>query len=294
VVLLELTPFTNYYYKEFVPVVTRKKTPDHILDASGHANAILEIQHESASAALRALSVLEVLSKAQAPLSLAELAPLTKLPKPTVFRIVTMLEEAGFLVREPTSKRYCVGHRASAMASNALMHSPNFAVRRAIVEELVEQTGETCNITVPNGHTTMVLERVESSWPLRVHLVSGSVIPLYASASGKLFLGAMAKRARDRYLELVPRIPYTPNTMVDRDTLEREIASARKNGYNFDNQEYLNGINSLAVPVFGPNRKIAAAIAVQAPEMRMNSQQAQEFLPALQRAAEAVAATLDF
>jgi IclR family transcriptional regulator, acetate operon repressor len=251
-----------------------------------------EQQHESASAALRALAVLEILAQAQAPLSLAEVSPLSRLPKPTVFRILTLLEEAGFVAREPQSKRYSLGIRSQTMASNAMIHSPNFAVRRAIIEELVEETGETCNLTIPNGHNVMVLERVESHWPLRVHLTAGSVVPLYASASGKLFMGGMAKRARDRYLELVPRVPYTQTTIVDRAVLEREIQNARKNGYSVEDQEYLNGINSLAVPVYGPNNKIAAALGVQGPEVRMNLQQAKEFLPALQRAAVALAATM--
>jgi IclR family transcriptional regulator, acetate operon repressor len=290
-VLLVLTQFLQHSKKVWTNVVTRKKLPEHIIDASGTANAIKEQQHESASAALRALTVLEILSDADKALSLAEVAPLAKLPKPTVFRILSLLEESGFVAREPQSKRYSLGPRSQHMASNAVVHSPNFAIRRAIIEELVEETGETCNITIPNGHTIMVLERVEAQWPLRVHLSAGSLLPLYASASGKLFLGGMAKRARDRYLDLVPRIPYTANTLIDRGRLEQEILTARKNGYSVESQEYLTGINSLAVPVVA-GTKVLAAVGVQAPEVRMNLLQAREFLPSLQRAALAIAATL--
>ena len=51
-----------------------------------------------------------------APLSLDELTTALQLPKPTVYRILTMLKDADLLRREPGSKRYTVGPRLSSFA----------------------------------------------------------------------------------------------------------------------------------------------------------------------------------
>lgn len=68
------------------------------------------------SAALRALAVKETVAKADGPVVLSEIMSATGLPKPTVHRILVLLECAGMLVRQPQDKRYGAGPRLSALA----------------------------------------------------------------------------------------------------------------------------------------------------------------------------------
>lgn len=56
---------------------------------------------EAGSAALRSLSVMEFVANSERSVSLTEIMQAVNLPKPTVFRILTTLEEAGMLLREP-------------------------------------------------------------------------------------------------------------------------------------------------------------------------------------------------
>ena len=54
---------------------------------------------------------------------------------------------------------------------------------------------------------------------------------------------------------------------------------------SFDREEYLVGVICMAVPVIGKNGELLAALAIQAPEARMNVHTARRHLPALRRAA---------
>lgn len=249
---------------------------------------------EAGSAALRSLSVMEFVANSERSVSLTEIMQAVNLPKPTVFRILTTLEEAGMLLREPDAKRYVPGERLANLAANVLLHSPHRSARRAILEELVEKIGETCNLTIPNGHYVMYLDRVESSWPLRINLHAGSKVPLYASASGKLFLAYAPKRMRDRLLTSAPLIGHTKNTLTSLRQLEAEFTRIRRSGYAVDNEEYLMGICCLAVPVLNDQERVVSAVAVHAPVARMNVAQAEEYLPALKEAAEQIGQTLDW
>lgn len=249
---------------------------------------------EAGSAALRSLTVMEFVANSERSVSLTEIMQAVGLPKPTVFRILTTLEEAGILLREPDAKRYVPGERLTNLAANVLLHSPHRSARRAILEELVEKVGETCNLTIPNGHHVMYLDRVESSWPLRINLHAGSKVPLYASASGKLFLAHSAKRMRDRLLTSAPLIAHTKNTLTSLRQLELEFTKVRRGGYAVDNEEYLAGICCLAVPVLNDQERVVAAIAVHGPVSRMSEAQAIEFLPTLKEAAEQIGQTLDW
>lgn len=271
-------------------------TAEHDADALEQSVADHDDTHarEAGSAALRSLVVMEFVANSDRSVSLTEIMQAVKLPKPTVFRILSTLEEAGMLLREPDAKRYVPGERLSNLAANVLLHSPYRSARRAILEELVEKLGETCNLTIPNGHYVMYLDRVESSWPLRINLHAGSKVPLYASASGKLFLSYAQKRMRDRLLTSAPLIAHTKNTMTTLRELETEFTKVRRSGYAVDNEEYLTGICCLAVPIMNDQERVVAAVAVHGPSARMGVNQAIEFLPTLREAAEQISQTLDW
>jgi len=246
------------------------------------------------SAILRALGILEAICAGETPSQLSEICNAVDLPKPTVFRILGVLEHAGLVAREPGSKRYNSGPRMRELAAATLMHSPARAARHAILEELVEEVGETCNLTIPNGDSVMYLDRVEAAWPLRIALGAGSSVPLHASASGKLFLAAMSRRARERFIATAPLVRHTVNTLVDPARLSSELDRVRRQGYAVDNEEYLIGICCVAVPVPNPQGRVVAALAMHAPVARMRLEDAMQFLPEIRRAADAVALTLDW
>jgi IclR family transcriptional regulator, acetate operon repressor len=248
----------------------------------------------SSSATLRAFAIIEKVATAEVPVSLTDIVRLVDLPKPTVYRILTMLEESGVLIREPDGKHYVPGDRLMQLCGSVLMRSPQRSARHAIIEELVEQIGETCNLTIPNGNYVMYLDRVETHWPLKVNLHAGSKVPLYASASGKLFLAFMQKRSRDRFLQNTPLIKHTKNTLSDYKSLEVEFKKIRELGYAVDDEEYLSGINCIAVPVTDDEGRVLAGVAAHAPVARMNLTQMREYIPAMKLAAESIATSIDW
>lgn len=246
------------------------------------------------SAILRAVRILEAIAGQDSPPPLSEICREVDLPKPTVYRILTTLEHAGLIGREPGTKRYTCAERLSSLAGETLLRSPNRAARRGVLEELVEQIGETCNLAIPNNNSVLLLDRVEVSWPLRVTLSVGSTLPLYATASGKLFLSHLPKRSRDRFLRVTPLIAHTRNTLIDPTRLAREFEQVRSEGHAFENEEYIAGISSIAVPVRDIDGRVVAALSVQAPPERLGAEEIKEFLPQMRQAAEAIAQTIDW
>jgi len=254
---------------------------------------------DASSPALRLIGLLEQVSRADKPQTLTEIIGLTGQPKPTVYRMLQQLEQAGFLVKEPDGKRYAPGPRLSRLAEDVLLNAQVRANRHAILQRLVDETGETCNFTMQSGTDVVYLDRVETAWPLRFHLQPGSRVPLHCSASGKLFLAYMQPAQRNRLLDLLRYQRHTPNTITTRIQLETELARVRAQGYALDDEEYLDGLVCIAVPVFDPRgrQKVRGSVAIQAPASRFPIDRAPSALPALKRAAEAfaeaIAATAD-
>lgn len=244
---------------------------------------------QQTSATLRAIAVLEAIAASDGPLGLVELMQATGLPKPTVHRIVNLLEGAGLLAREAEGKRYAPGPRLASLGLAALSNVAWRAPRHAILKALVGEIGETCNLTLLDGSEVVYLDRVEAAWPLRLHFQTGSRVPAHASASGKLLLSLLPARERRRILEILPYSYHTANTITRRTDLEAALKRIRRERLATDNEEYLDGTVCVAVPVESATRFVPAALAVHAPITRMTLEQAVKCVPALRKAAAKLA-----
>jgi DNA-binding IclR family transcriptional regulator len=244
---------------------------------------------------LKPLSLLEAVANAQHPTTLAELAVSMNVPKPTMHRWLGSLETAGLLQRTPDGRRYELAPRAASLAFSILSNKPAGAVRHEILRRVVQEVGESCNLTVLEGTQVHYLDRVESKWPLRVTFQQGSKVPAYCSASGKLFLALMQPAKRELVLRKTQLERQTANTITEKSALLDEMKEIRRVGYALDREEFLEGLICLAVPVFqkkGRLRACVAALAIQAPVARLPHTEILSKLPALQNAADALASTL--
>lgn len=237
---------------------------------------------------LRLFALLEVISHQDAPFTLQTMADETGLPKPTLHRMLAQLETAGILQRDGNGRHYSTGQRLRALAENILLNSTTHGARHAILRKLVDEVGESCNLTAFSGSEVLYLDRVETAAPLRFYLHPGSRVPAHCSATGKLFLGQMSATQRRRLLTAVPLESFTPNTLTHPDALEKEIQTVRAQGFALDNEEFLPGLLCLGVLVPSPKASSNMGIALQAPVMRLSREKAMSFLPTLQRAAEAI------
>ncbi len=239
---------------------------------------------------MRLFALLEVMASRDQLFSLQGLVEETGLPKPTLHRMLQQLESAGLLQREDDGRHYSTGLRLRQLAENLLLNNTFHGAQHMVLRQLVEEIGESCNLTALSGSEVVYLDRVETAAPLRFYLRPGSRVPAHASASGKLFLAQLTPAQRKRLLSHVPLEAYTPKTLTTLDALEAEIARVKRDGHACDNEEFLPGLLCLAVLVPSPRGKSNLAIALQAPLMRLTADEALQWLPAMQRAAAALAA----
>lgn len=241
---------------------------------------------------LRLFALLEVIAKRDQLFSLQSLVEDTHLPKPTLHRMLQQLESAGLVQRERDGRQYSTGVRLRRLAEQLMLNSTFHGARRAVLRHLVDGLGESCNLTALAGNEVVYLDRVETAAPLRIYLHPGSRVPAHCSASGKLLLSQMTPVQRRRLLVHAPLQSFTANTLTDSAALEAELDRVRRDGYALDNEEFLPGLMCAAVlvPAAEGERCSNLCVAVQAPTVRMNAERARSMLPALRRAAQAMAA----
>lgn len=157
------------------------------------------------------------------------------------------------------------------------------------LERLAHALQETCSVTVLDGHSIRYVARVTTNRLVGPSLSVGSVLPAYCTAAGRVLLAGLPDSALDAYLRSVELERFTPQTIVNRAALRKEIKRAAAQGWYLADQEADAGIRSMAVPLHDANDRVIAALNVSCYLGRVDlPRMTAEFLPQLQNAAAAV------
>ncbi|MBJ8346953.1 IclR family transcriptional regulator [Antrihabitans sp. YC2-6] len=227
---------------------------------------------DSMSSLARGLLVLEVIADAQ-PIGVADLARRLDMPKSSVQRTLKTLAEAGWLVSTDehrtrwflAAKVRSIGHRAGGEPSLLQAALPH-------VQWLAQQTQETIHFGVPIGDRSMVvLDRVDSTRPVRTFMAIGTTIPLHASASGKAIMSGWEDARLNAYINGgLDRI--TPTTLTSAPDFLRQLEQVRAQGYaaNFaENREDVFAIGSAVGTL--------AAVSISMPATRFDPDRVEEW-----------------
>ena len=238
------------------------------------------------SSAERSLRLLSLLAKEGRALSLADIAARLSLPKATAHRLCAQLLDGGFIARDVNARDFVVGPQLRELSFDTLNNSTVRGLRHEVLADLVEQVGETCNLTTLDGASVLYLDRVEAPWPWRLTLAVGVHVPLHCTASGKLFLAFMPPDQRAELISHASLKRMTDNTLTSARALQKECNAIAAAGYSLDREEFITGLVAIAMPVRDKQGDVWAAMAVHAPRVRMSLDQARGHLPALHAAAK--------
>jgi len=233
---------------------------------------------------LRLLLLLEEIARVGVPMTPTAANDVLGLPKPTVHRLFHRLEEEGFLQRDIDGRSYSPGRRLRIMSVNVLSSSRVRTVRLAVLTALAEEIGETCNIATPDRDAMVYLDRVETKWPLRIQLPVGTSVPFHCTASGKMYLASLPPRMLKKYVAAAVLEKQTGKTITDPDALFTEIERVRNRGHATDNEEFMDGMVAIAVPLLNENNRLMATLSVHAPTQRISLPDLEAYLGRLKSA----------
>jgi DNA-binding IclR family transcriptional regulator len=240
-----------------------------------------------------ALRVLECVADHQ-PAGVGELSRTLGLPKSSVQRALRTLGAAGWLRPAPGEvTRWVLTSRARRVGRLAAEENSIREAALGAMEQLRAETGETVHLMVPDGPRAVLIERLETSNPVRIVLALGSSAPLHGSSNGKAILARLPAGEAEAILggEL-PR--YTGNTIVDREQLTAELAEIRRCGYATNNGEWRADIAAVAAAIVGPDGRPVASLSVSTPISRMPPDLSSRYGALVSAAARQVSAALGY
>jgi IclR family transcriptional regulator, acetate operon repressor len=240
----------------------------------------------------RAFAILEAFTEFRPEWSTSDLARFLELPIPTVHRLLGALARLGYVTRDEQTRRFRLGGAAMQLGERARAVSDLRAVALLPLRRLSEATGETAVLTVLSHERdrSVCLDRVETSQPLRLSVRPGRELPLHAGASQKALLAFMPEREADRVLA-GPLEGLCTATITDPRQIRRDLELIRERGWASSYEETNLGVWGIAVPVTSED-DVVCAVGIAGPSARLSDEGFRRDVPAVQRAALAVARSL--
>ena len=218
----------------------------------------------------RAISVLRALAGSPEAATATDVARKAGLPRPTTFRLLLTLEEEGFVDRR--DNHYSLGWDLARIARSADPAAGVVARTRGTIKSLAEQLGETITLSLRRGFFEFDLVLQESPRSIRVTMsdMRGLRWPLHASATGKLLLAELTPEQVFRAAgEELPKL--AARTITNRQDLRAELDRVRSQGWAQIDDELEDGLFAMAVPLRDNVGQMFAALAMVAPQQRIES-----------------------
>lgn len=219
---------------------------------------------------LRTLLILEVIGRSDNAMTATEINDEIGLPKQSVHRLVATLEKKGFLNREPGGKRYRPSRRLRLMGAG-LLHASRFHItRHQVLLTVASKVQEAVNYVIPEESGMHYLDRIETNWPFQIKLPVGTNVPFHCTASGKCFMASLSKAARYRFVSGLNLRALTNKSFINFEELLIELDKISKQGYAIDDEEFVDGMRAIAVPVTDHTGRFVAALAFHGPSQRLS------------------------
>lgn len=241
----------------------------------------------------KAFLILELVASGRRPMPMADIVSAAGLTKPTAHRITSALADLGFIERDALKRGYVEGPRLVSLALDVLQSAAQRTLRHTILRSVSEKAGETCNFGVLAGAEVIYLDRVEAKWPLGLRFEAGSRVPAHCTAIGKLLLALTPEPARRQILGALTLTRYTSRSLTSLPALIAAIDRIGQSQVGIDDQEFIEGVVCVSVPVRAAEKGLVGGIAISAPEARVSLDQLMKFVPFMRQAAAQLAATYD-
>jgi len=220
----------------------------------------------------RAINVLSVFGHARPQLSLSEIVAAVRLPKTTVFRLLSSLVERDLCEFDPQAGRYSLGFELVRLADIRRRQTNVHDVAIPVMRDIRNEINETVILSVRSGDFRVHIDFVEGLHPMRRMADLGVRAPLYAGAASKVLLAGMEDDDIEAYLSRTELTPLQRTTITDKIVLWREIRAIRKRGYAESKGEIFTGGGALAAPLKDFSGKTVAVMDILTPENRYTPQ----------------------
>lgn len=241
-------------------------------------------------AADNTVRILRLLASRKTPTPAAMIATLLELPRSSVYQLLNVMLEHGFISHYPEDKSYGLGVSAFELSSAYTRQEPLARLGAPLIAQLVDKVGESAHLAVLHGSDVLYI--VEERAKGRPSLVTdvGVRLPSHLTASGRAILAALPKsQVRALYPSAATFSERVAESSISSySQLRRELEQSTQRGYAVERGDVTPDFHSLAVEIRDSNDWPVAAVAVTFLADRVPEEQREALLVQIRATAAAI------
>lgn len=243
----------------------------------------------------RAFAILDILGNADYHLGISHIAEKCNLPLSTTSRLLSTLQQLGYVEKNPETSKYTLGVRLLQLRG-AVIERLNLGEKAMpIMKDLMKRVDETVHLAVLDEGEIVYIERVEGLSTQGMYTRIGKRAPAHSTALGKVLLAHLPEELW--YTDVVERRGlkrFSSTTITDLEALRAELQQTRDRGYAIDNGESGEPVRCVAAPVYDYTGSVVAAVSISGPQSRITPDHVEELGQIVRRAVGLISRTLGY
>jgi len=226
-----------------------------------------------------------------AQMSLSELMKNTNMPRTSLLRMLTSLEEIGFLRRDAMGN-YELGLSFLQFGQLVAERMDIRAIALPVMRQLQLDADEAVNLVITDGQEALYIEKIDTSHQVKVYTRIGRRAPLFGGACPRILLAFMPDADRERYLEETALISYAKGTILGKQELRRELEEVRRLGYSVSHGELQDFTSAVAAPIYNQHGQVIASLSLAGLTERFKGERLQLLIDLVSAAAREISIRL--
>ena len=216
----------------------------------------------------KALDIIEWLAHERTMVSLKSLSKSVGLNQSTVFRILKTLEQRGYVEQDTSTKQYGLGMKVIELGSSLLEEMEVYTQALPFMQKIRDECNETVALGILKEKEVFILASAAASRPDSLYIRQGDRHPVYCTALGRVLTAYLAEDELDDLLFDMNLHKFTEKTVVDKKMFLLSLEEVRATGIAIEDEEFIEGNISLAVPLRNHQAKVLGGLSIAIPKTR--------------------------
>lgn len=218
----------------------------------------------------KVLQIIETMAKNREPLRLQDVALMVDMPASTTLRFLNTLMKQGYVNQDPLTSRYFLTLKFTYIGSLVSSQISIRDIAHPYLTELSKKCNESVCLGIEQDMEIVYIDVIDGpDGMLKITQRIGKLAPIHSTGIGKLLLLNYDMKQLDRIIAIKGLKALTPNTIISKNELLKELETIKTQGYALDDEECELGARCISAGIKDYTGKYVAGISVSGPTTRL-------------------------
>lgn len=209
--------------------------------------------------------------------TVGELSARLDLSESAIYNHLTTLKQREWVTSR--DDEYRLSLRFVLMGGHVLEQTPLYVHGESEAAELADRTGETAHLVTEQHSRRIELHTVSADERAEKFPTAYGTTYFHTTASGKAILAFADESRRRAMLDRHELGRRTARTITDEAELLGELEETRERGYAVNDEEEMQGLRAVGVPIRSVDDTVVGALSVSGPSARLTGERFRRELP---------------